>query len=350
MDLPETKLISGIAEAGHEVVVVYNPEGTFHAELSSAIKQRIPYVVRSRVDFSAVRFLRRVLEEHGPFELIHAFTGKTLSAALFATTGMAVAPVIAGYRGALGNVSRWDPTSWISFLHRRVKGISCVSDAVRDDLVKRGSTETICRRIYKGHDPSWYQQHTAMKRADLGLSEGKFIVACVANMRPNKGIDDFLAAAAELEQYPEIEYALIGQMEQARELPQYQRLTYPERVHFLGFHSPVAPLLSLVDCVVTPTKYVEGFPKSTIEAMCMHTPVIVTRVGGMKELVRDGIDGLVTEPCNPSELAQAILRLYQNPSEAHALGLAGCRRIEEEFSVHTTIAQTLEWYESLVRH
>lgn len=346
MDVPETELIHGIAALGHEVRIGCNPAGYNQHRLPNFVSQ-FSLSCKSRLDIHSIKQLRAELRQ-ADYDLVHAFTGRTLSAVLFAAIGLNPRPRILGYRGALGNVGRFDPSVWISFRHPWVDGIFCVSDAVKEYLLAAGFAPEKIVRIYKGHNPEWYYRDRYATRGEFGIPSDAFVVGCVANMRPNKGMDDLLAAFGQLEQESKVHLVLIGSMERAPDLPEFKRLAHPERVHFLGFSTDVPTLLPLLDCMVTPTKFVEGFPKSTIEAMCLQIPTIVTAVGGMKELVRDSIDGLVVPPCNPTRLSQAIAAIRRDEQLRTRLGTAGLKRIAESFSATVTIEQTLQWYESLL--
>jgi glycosyltransferase involved in cell wall biosynthesis len=77
-------------------------------------------------------------------------------------------------------------------------------------------------------------------------------------------------------------------------------------------------------------------------------PTIVTDVGGSPELVQHEISGIVVPPGDANALAAAILRLWQQPELARALGRGGRQRIERDFSNRTTVARTLALYRELV--
>jgi glycosyltransferase involved in cell wall biosynthesis len=75
----------------------------------------------------------------------------------------------------------------------------------------------------------------------------------------------------------------------------------------------------------------EAIGVATMEAMAMSLPVVVTRVGGVPELVRDEIDGLLVEPSNPAALAVAVQRIVNDPVLATRMGDSGCARVRERF-------------------
>jgi glycosyltransferase involved in cell wall biosynthesis len=91
----------------------------------------------------------------------------------------------------------------------------------------------------------------------------------------------------------------------------------------------------------------EGFPKSVIEAMSQGVPAIVTKVGGMPELVGDGSAGIVVPPANVPALADAIRSLYNDRQRARELGRLGQQRIVEVFNVATTVEKMYGVFEEV---
>ncbi len=81
-----------------------------------------------------------------------------------------------------------------------------------------------------------------------------------------------------------------------------------ERVHFLGWRDDVPAVVARADVVLLPS-FTEGLPRSLLEAMALAKPVVATRVGGIPELVRDGIDGLLVDPRNVDALVRALQQL-----------------------------------------
>lgn len=80
----------------------------------------------------------------------------------------------------------------------------------------------------------------------------------------------------------------------------------------------------------------EAIGVATMEAMAMSLPVVVTHVGGVAELVRDGVDGLLVPPKNPRAMAEAIQRLLGDPGLSARMGQAGAKRVRESFGSHVS--------------
>jgi hypothetical protein len=104
-----------------------------------------------------------------------------------------------------------------------------------------------------------------------------------------------------------------------------------ERVHLLGYRDDIESVMARSDIVLLPS-HTEGLPRSLMEAMALARPVIATRVGGIPELVRDGIDGILIDPGDVEALARAVHTL-SDPLTRRQMGQAGQRRVRDGFSL-----------------
>ena len=160
-------------------------------------------------------------------------------------------------------------------------------------------------------------------------------VAMVGSMHlPDKGHGDLLEAAAIAKARGiSAQYLLVsdGALRPALE-EQARALGLDGDVVFLGRRDDVASVLVRSDIVVHPS-WSEGFPNAVLEAMCAARPVVATRVGGIPEVMTDGVHGLLVEPRRPAALAAALETLITNPLDGHIMGARGRRHVEEMFSL-----------------
>lgn len=158
-------------------------------------------------------------------------------------------------------------------------------------------------------------------------------IAMVANLRPEKGHDLLIdAAPAILAREPEAEFFIAGDgpLRQALETRATGR-GVASRFHFLGQCNDVPALLATSDLFVLPSRS-EAFPNAVIEAMAAGLPVVASEVGGIPELVKSGVTGMLVPPGDAAALARSVLDLMDRPGFAAALGEAARARIEQEFS------------------
>jgi glycosyltransferase involved in cell wall biosynthesis len=164
-------------------------------------------------------------------------------------------------------------------------------------------------------------------------------VATVANLRPEKGYDTLIAAAAlVVAARPDTEFLFVG----GGPLDASLRREVASRglgsqVQFLGERSDVAGLLASSDLFVLPSRS-EACPNAVLEAMAVGLPLVASRVGGVPELVESGVNGLLVEPDRPDALASAMLDLMRRPQFASALGVAARQRAVQQFSFDRMVA------------
>jgi len=110
----------------------------------------------------------------------------------------------------------------------------------------------------------------------------------------------------------------------------------------------VPEILAGSDLVVDASYAGLGLTGSVREALAVETPVIATDLEGMPELIADGETGLLVPPRNPEAMAQAILRVLENPARAQAMARAGRKRVESSFSLEGKLDRTEALYRRLL--
>jgi glycosyltransferase involved in cell wall biosynthesis len=172
-------------------------------------------------------------------------------------------------------------------------------------------------------------------RSALGLPEGAFVVGAVGRLSVEKGHRYLLDAAPVLApRIPHLRIVLLGE---GRERPQLERQTarlgVQEQVLFAGFRSDVQSWIQACDVIVNPS-LTEGMPNAVLEAMALGTPVVATAVGGVPDMIEDGVSGLLVSPGDPSALARAVLDLFADSSKALRLARAAQIQIQKFSPAH----------------
>jgi len=182
---------------------------------------------------------------------------------------------------------------------------------------------------------------------------GKHVAAIVGHLSEVKGYPTFLMAAAKLRQmFDGCVFLAVGEEMVARgyrdELEQLAaRLGVSDCVHFLGWQREVRDIVSAADVMALPSQN-EGLPLAVLEAMSCERPVVATPVGGVPEVVINGVTGLLVPPADPDALAAAIARLWRDPALAATIGRAGRALVETQFSRATFITRITELYDELL--
>jgi glycosyltransferase involved in cell wall biosynthesis len=120
-----------------------------------------------------------------------------------------------------------------------------------------------------------------------------------------------------------------------------------EAVTFAGVVDDPLAFIAGIDIVVLPSLW-EGMPNVLLEAMAASRPIVASRLGGIEEMLRDGQSALLCEPGRAGALADAIMRLMDEPDLGRSLAAAARRDVEQRFDIARTVAATQALYERLM--
>ncbi len=331
-------IANGILKRGYSIRILIDPQCNRLEEIRKTAEFPIDYfTVRNRLDMTAVKTLRQMLRDYIP-DVIYAPTNRTLSASLLSIRKLPFPVKVAGYRGTMGHVKRYNPASWLTYLNPRLSHIICVSEAVRQHLIKDVKIPADkLTTIHKGHDVSWYQNPGNADLVELGVPADAVVVGFAGNMRPVKGVDVLVRALDYIPEEIKIHLLLIGEVRDNKLADLMRRAEYKKRITLTGYRADAPALINACDIFVMPSVEREGLPRAVIEAMAMKLPVIVSDVGGMPEQVVNNECGFVVPPRNEKALAEAIIKLAGSPELRAEFGEAALIRINTQFDVNTTI-------------
>ncbi|MEI8122241.1 MAG: glycosyltransferase family 4 protein [bacterium] len=343
---PEAHLFPELAARGIDITLLCDTRSPYFDSLKAMGFPMTHFVMKARIDLSAILILRRTLRA-GSYNILHAFNSRALSNGLIASTGMDIKRI--GFCGTMGHLKRWDPSARMAVLSARADRIVCVSEAVKNYLRRLHVPESRLVRIYAGHHPSWFTAHTRSTLREFGVPDDAFVIACAARMRPIKGVPVLMEAVRRLSSELPIHVLLLGQNDDAEVRELLSDGILRERVHLTGFRMDAPALMGACDLFVMPTLRNEGLSKAVAEAMCMGIPSVISSVGGMVELVNDGQSGAVVPPNDPIRLAEAIRNYAVNPVLRKEHGAAARKRLVESFSFSQMADQTITMYHSLTK-
>ncbi len=343
---PEGEMLIGLSKAGADVTVMTQGDAGYVPRFRDNGIRVIDFHPRRKLAWSAIRRIRAELLAGG-HDVVYCFNGKAIANTVWAAIGLPVRVVT--YRGQTGNISRWDPSCYLTHLHPRVDAIICVANAVREDVMREsrlGPGRIVT--IYKGHDPAWYEGIRPADLAGVGIPAGARVVVCVANARPRKGVPVMIDAFHRT-RTPDWHLLLVGSgIEGDRDLAaRIAAGPAAGRIHIAGFRDDVLNLVAACDISVLPTIKREGLPKTVIEAMALELPVIVTDCGGSRELVVEGETGLVVPAADVGALARAMERLIADEALRTSMGRAGRAHLFRHFTSEQAGALTFAFLRSL---
>ncbi|MBS1679503.1 MAG: glycosyltransferase [Actinobacteria bacterium] len=190
-------------------------------------------------------------------------------------------------------------------------------------------------------------------RAELAIAADAPLVGVVATLRPQKALEVMVRAAAQVhEEVPEAVFLLIGgEAEVVGEADRLAALAgelgLGDSFRVLGQRDDVPDLVAALDIGALSSDF-EGSPLSVMEYMEAGKPVVATNVGGLPDLVVEGVNGFLVERQDPAALAAALVALLRDPELARRMGEAGRTRRREEFSIEATARRCGELYEELM--
>lgn len=342
---PEAEWFIGLQRAGVDMTVMTEEDSVYADNMRAAGVRVVHLEIHRKYEWGVIRQIRQELKSLRP-QVMHLFYNRAISNGIVAAQGLPVKLVT--YRGQTGNIKSYDPTNYLTHLNPRVARITCVADAVRDDLIANGVSADKLVTIYKGHDLAWYDGIHAADRGELGIPADAFAIVCVANNRPRKGVHVLIDAARYLPADTNIHVLLVGGGMTSDEIRQ-QISTGPLADHFhtIGYRDDVLRIVAACDGSVLPATKREGLPKTVIESMALGKPAVVTRTGGGPELIVDGECGYVVEPGDAKELAAALQRLADDPERARAMGVNARDRLATRFNVEQGVDAHVRLYTEL---
>ncbi len=244
---------------------------------------------------------------------------------------------------------------WHQFIDRvtsfMADHVIAVSNEVKEYIVRETQiAEPKVSTIYNGivvESSAAFDESALMN--DIGLQMGDRIIITAGRLHRQKGYDLLLQAlSVVLAAFPGVKLLILGAGDEEKNLKKLARsLELSEKVLFLGLRPDVDRLLQCCEMFVLSSRW-EGFPNVLLEAMAAGKPVVATAVGGVPELVVDGVTGILVPPEDTPALADAINRLLLDVMRAKALGAAGKERVRQGFSMDAVIAKTEALYHELL--
>jgi len=183
----------------------------------------------------------------------------------------------------------------------------------------------------------------------LGIDLASHVIGTVGRLTPVKGLPYLLMAAKTLlERGMAVKVLIVGDGGIRMDLEkQASDMGISANIVFLGHREDTDQLLQAMDIFVLPSMS-EGVPMALLEAMAASRPIVASRVGGIPEVVKDGVEGLLVEPKDVKGLAESFLRLIRSPDMARKMGEGARKRVERECSATGMAEQVGSLYYELI--
>ena len=318
-----------------------------HEQLRSAGIRTVALGRSGRRDFAAWRPLLRLLRRER-IDVLHAHMfGSNLWGTLIGRC--ALVPVIVAHEHgwAIETTSRFRRFVDREVIARWSDAFVTVSEETRRRMIDRGGIDARSIVLVRNGIPS-PQGPADDLRSELGIARDAPVIGTVAVLRREKALDMLLRGAALLRsRFPDLRILLAGE---GPERPGLERLRdslgLGDAVVFLGFRADVPAVLATTDVAVFSSAS-EGSPLAVMEAMQAAVPIVATRVGGVPDLIEDGVQGILVPPGDPSALAAAIARALEDREAGAAMGMRARERARRDFDIEGTVRQVEQLYEDL---
>jgi L-malate glycosyltransferase len=189
----------------------------------------------------------------------------------------------------------------------------------------------------------------ALMKAELNIPDDALVIGSVGRMVPIKGYEIFLQMAKLLTaKRRDLVFILAGDGPLLDELEKMAAdLGLRDQVKFLGFREDILDIVNCLDIFVM-SSYHEGIPIALLEAMALNKAVVSTAVGGIMEVLEDGVSGLLVKSGDPIALADACEKVLGSAELRRLLGNEAAKRVKQEFSIESQLNETFGLYRELM--
>ncbi len=227
--------------------------------------------------------------------------------------------------------------------------IIAISEHVKADMVRISIPVARITVIYNGTDIEHFDRRAAVpSHLEPAGAKDRLLIGTVGSLTPRKGHRHLIEAMPEIvKELGSVHLFVIGEGPEKQELEQLRvSLGLESVITMLGFQDEVAPLLTELDLYVHPSIH-EPFGIAILEAMAARKCVVATAVGGVPEIVLDGVTGYLVPPGEPAALSNTISNALRHRDKAIEMGRAGRERVADLFDIQRTVKGYEDLYNEL---
>jgi glycosyltransferase involved in cell wall biosynthesis len=307
--------------------------------------------------FATRRMLAKLIKKH-KIEIVHTHSILPITlliSTIIGTTGLQGLLCTfhnARFLSSRGRLVRFVFEFFYRLIAIRINKFIAVSDEVRSAMIQRiGVSPDKIITIYNGVDVQKYESSLdpVTLRNRYSFDKDALIVATVATLKTQKGHKYLIdAAKLVLTRFPHVHFLFIGDgpLETALK-SQVHSLNLSSNIHFLGNCFEIADLLKCSDYFVLPSLW-EGLSMALLEAMAAAKPIVATAVSGTQIAMIPNKTGLIVNPGNYFELANAIIELISNSSKSESMGSFAKKRVTDAFSAQKQAEKHIILYQDIV--
>jgi len=302
--------------------------------------------VTAHLPFGLAKCLRRIVARERP-DIVHSHGYKCDIASMLSRSAAAKVATIHGWCSRSVREKLWEWTG-VQF-EKRMDAVVALSGDYRDRLLRRGVADSRIHVVHAGIDVAALRSGRRDCRGEWGIGRDGVLVVQVGRLSPEKNPQLFVRMAKQVcKRLPQATFVLVGggplEGVLSRDVAGSRG-----RILLAGYVEEIADVFGAADIAVS-CSTTEGLPGAVLEAGAMSTPVVATAVGGVPEIIEDGVTGILCPPGDVEELEAGIVRLIEDVELRTNMGAAARQRIAAAFTSNTCAAQLVELYESLHEH
>ncbi len=357
--------LEAFAEAGFEVIGISAP-GPFVTQLREAglAHQALAHATRSNApahDVLAMAELRSMFRRLRP-DIVHTHNPKPGVYGRLAAKAAGVPSIVNTVHGLYALPEDPWPKRALIYGLERVAAMCSHAELVQnpedvETLARLGVPRAKLRLLGNGVDLDRFDRRRVDQRVrdetrrELGVGPDDVLCGAVGRLVWEKGYRELFAAASIVRRrHPHARLVVIGPLDPDKDdgltAADQERATRDSGVIFLGMRDDMTELYAAMDLYVL-ASYREGFPRSAMEAAAVGLPVVATDIRGCRQVVTDGVTGLLVAPRDATALATAVSSLVEDADRRRSMGEAASAKASRQFDQQQVIATTLAVYDEL---
>lgn len=355
-----------LAAAGHDVRL-FAPTSNLSPTIKQTQRSGGVYVTRfgahKRVDDTLVDWFELIVEEHKrePFDLIHAYF-LPMAGFVGAYAGKYLGiPSVVSIRGNDIERAAFEPSKFSHVMYALQNASAVTTNASILAKKTKAFFDRAVHIIPNGIDTERFKpmEKNSVLAEALGLvdekkkEERKFVIGFVGELREKKGAATLLSGYAQVAKTMPVSLLIVGEVREGEDKKYFEEFksNNPQLSITVTGHVPHKDLpayYSLLDVFVHPSLR-DGMPNAVLEAMACGVPVIATPVGGMLDVLEDGVNGKIIPINNADALVKAIEELMQNSEQVSRMAQRARSKIETEFTLKRELDTNLRIYQTLLQ-
>ncbi|WP_299755818.1 glycosyltransferase family 4 protein [uncultured Pontibacter sp.] len=341
-------LIEELQQQGIENFVCCRKGSAFHRFCQ---QQHIPHLALPFAnELDVVTALRvKTYSKRNQVDLMHVHSGHAHAISVVSHVLGNTLPIILSRR--VDFPVKNNALSRLKYNYKGIKRVVCVSDKIKEVVSQSLQHPELCVTVHSGIDLSRFESSSKSGELhrEFNLNPAAPLIGNVSAIAPHKDYYTFIdTAELLLKLHPNAVFFIIGDGPLRQEIQAYaQQKGLQKHIIFTGFRKDVPQILPELDVMLV-TSETEGLGTTILDAFACRVPVVATMAGGIPEIVRNEITGLLAPIKSPAILAEKVHQVLTNPAIRDRI-TQGATQLTQEFSKKNTASRTLAVYKEVLQ-